>query len=165
MKCNSIRILLEVAQFLYRKEKDLQTVFLSEQRFLYKEMNLIRNAILLDLGVIRLDGKQSEIVNEEVYEGFSSVYWSVCESHTDAQVATDFIIQLKKMDAYHVVNGSSVKLCNPTEVINMLFDIKYALQLKRKRVGHLLTDECDFFRAEKRILNVILDELGKKRYF
>ncbi|WP_134701599.1 hypothetical protein [Ammoniphilus sp. YIM 78166] len=165
MKCNSIRILIEVAQFLFRKERDLQTIFLSEQRFLYEEMNLIRNAILLDLGAVRLDGKQSEIMNEEVYEGFSSVYWSVCESQMDAKVATDYIIQLKKMDAYHVVNGPAVKLCNPTEVINILFDIKYALQLKRKRVGHLLTDECDFFRAEKRILNVILDELGKKRYF
>lgn len=83
MKSNSIRILLEVGQFLNRKEKDLQTVFTSEQKFLYDEMNLIRNVILLDLGVVKLDGKQCEIINDDIYDAFSNVYWAVCETEAD----------------------------------------------------------------------------------
>lgn len=165
MKSNSIRILLEVGQFLNRKEKDLQTVFTSEQKFLYDEMNLIRNVILLDLGVVKLDGKQCEIINDDIYDAFSNVYWAVCETEADVKTATDFVLEMKKTDAYYAVNGVMLKTCNPTDVINTLFDLKYTLQLKRKKVGHLMADECDFFRAEKRVLHVILDELGKRRYF
>ncbi|RXT06254.1 hypothetical protein [Ammoniphilus sp. CFH 90114] len=165
MKAVSIRTLMEVGQFLNRKEKDLQIIFNKEQKYLYEEMNMVRNAILLDLGIVKADGKQVEIVNHDAHKQVSGLYWDICEGKEDLQVVGDLVHEWRKADAYFAVNGILIQTSNPTEVINMLFDIKYALQLKRKKIGHLLADECDFFRAEKRILHVILDELGKKRYF
>lgn len=165
MKPKSIKRLLQVGHFLFKSQNEFQRLFLTKQCIFAEEIQLIKEIFLIDMGLVWIKNKTRYIVNTDHYEYMLEALDNYWENQLPVEQMMDYIEALKIETVYHVVNGGSVNREDNTEVVNRLFQIKYAIQNKRNRLGHALGGECEFLRSEKEIINIALEELGAKRYF
>ena len=154
MKCTSLVRLLEVFSYLYQKQSELKKIFHIEFEYLQREQDLILLAILNDMGFVQGDVE---------YKQLRSLAWKYCEGQLPKEEVIAFIESSIKVKGVQVVNGSIVSTTNS---INHIFEVSHSVGHQKKKMEALVGGECDFLSIENKILkDIILDELGKKRYF
>lgn len=165
MKPRSIMRLLQVGYFLFKSQKEFQRLFLTEQCIFAEEIQLIKEILLIEMGLVWIKNSSRYIVNTDHYEYFLEALHDYWDNQLSVEQMVDYIEALKIETVYQVVNGSCINQEDNTEVVNRLFQIKYLIQNKRNRLGYALGGECEFLRNEKEIISIALEELGAKRYF
>jgi len=166
MKTASIVQLLEVGNFLYRKQKQFKKYFDVEYDLLGKEIKLVLHVILMSMGIIQGDGKEKPcyVVNTDHYEHIIQMFYAYCSGEVTKDEMLDLIQLLKIEDDGQVENEMPISVEDKNYSINALFDLKYSIQANRQKVAYI-GQECDFLRVEKKIIEIALDELGQQRYF
>ncbi|MBP1933816.1 hypothetical protein [Ammoniphilus resinae] len=165
MKTTSMVQLLEVGNFLFHKQNQFKKVFDVEYEFLENEIKLVLQIILTSMGLLKreVDGNSSYVVHTDHYEHLTQAFFAYCKNELTTEEMVDLIYALKVEEKY-VINGAPLSSGYPHS-INALFTLKHSIQTKRQKLAHVAQEECDFMRAEKKIVEIALDELGNRRYF
>jgi len=167
MKTTSMVQLLEVGNFLFRKQIQFKKTFDVEYEFLANEIKLVLQIILSSMEILQgdSDGKNIYVVHTDHYEHLTQAFFAYCNDKITTDEMVDLIHALK-LEEKHVINGAPLSSdYTHSHSINALFTLKYSIQIKRQKLAHVIGGECDFMRAEKKIVQIALDELGNRRYF
>ncbi|RKD22627.1 hypothetical protein BEP19_10220 [Ammoniphilus oxalaticus] len=167
MKSESIHQLLRVGYLLHQKQTLFKRIFNVNADFFNEELNLLLHVILIHMEIIQEKDQSIMIVNQDHYEYVTKIFWNYCEGQVSVEDVIELIQDLKveHSSVRYGENGEPLMRINPTNSMNVLFKIKYSIQQKRSKFGDLIGSERDFLRAENKIIQVALGELGRTGYF
>ena len=165
MKPKRIVDLLEIGHFIYWKQQAIQKLFGTHLSIFDKELQLVLEIILIDIGVIRVKAQSTYVVNTDHREFLMERLIEYYESIISVDQMVDFIQALQLEGVYFLVPGGVVKKDQSADIVNRMFDLKYKLQLKRNQCSQLISNGYNAIRIEKKIMYLALEELGGKRYF
>jgi hypothetical protein len=164
MKPKSIVDLLEVGHFIYRKQQAIQRLFGTYRHLFDKELQLVLEIILIDMGVIRVKAESTCVVNTDHYEFLVEKLREYYENEISVDQMVDFTQALELEGVYFLVHGGVVKKDQSMDIVSRLFELKYGLQSKRNQFTYLISNGYNSIRIEKKILQLALEKLGGNGY-
>ncbi|WP_134701854.1 hypothetical protein [Ammoniphilus sp. YIM 78166] len=165
MKLKELQKLLEVGQFMYRKQQAYLTHYSTEKTLFMAELKMIKEILAMDMGILWVRGNAHYIVNTDHYE---FIVEKLDEYYQDLMFIDElmgYIQALCSEEIYDFVQGGIYKKDQSTEIANRLFSLKESLQATRSKLYPIDGNNHRLLSMEKKILHIALAQLGGKRYF
>lgn len=165
MKVKSVIHLLKMGQFIARRQRMIQKAFQTSEEIFKREMQLILEVILINLEMISVNGEVANSINNDYYEFIVEKFNAYFNEEISLKELISSAQSLKFENIYDTRMDEPDREERVTYIVNKLFELKYLLQLKRHQLAPLTGGEYKSVRYEKRILGIVLEKLGDKRYF
>ena len=165
MKLTGLQRLLEVGRFLYSKQQGYLEHFNTEKAVFKAELNLIREILVMDMGILWVRGTAHYIVNTDHYEFILEKLDEYYLNKLKIDELMGYIHALCSEEIYDFAHGGIHKKDQTTEIVNHLFYLKEKLQATRSKLSHIDGNYHRLLCMEKKVLHIALVELGSKRYF